>query len=391
MKLSECLIFILMVVGILFLILASRGVLTSLCSTKTRGGGDSDLLIFGRNREGEHIPLEVSTDDTVADIIKEYKNWYHGVSSQPLNGRVEIHYQGKLLDPHTLLGDVGIGPEAEVEIILLPQWSPRDRQALMDVIRALYRNKWVMDDGIKELLLCHDLNPSTGDDEKLYNIEDWDVSNIVDMRSLFYGAQAFNADISNWDTSNVVSMSSMFCGASAFSADIGRWDTSNVTDMGGMFGDAMSFNADIGGWNTSNVTNMRDMFLKAKSFNADIGGWNTSRVTNMRGMFDEALKFNQDISSWDTSEVADMSYMFADAHTFNADISGWNTSKVTNMSSMFMNAGSFNADISSWNTSKVADMGFMFADASNFKADISSWDTSNVTNMVAMFYGASIQ
>ena len=125
------------------------------------------------------------------------------------------------IHPQTLISDAGIGLEATVEIIVLPpQWSPNS-DGLRVVIGALDQYWWRHNDRIMELLLCHDLNPSTGDDEKLYNIEDWDVSNIVDMRSLFYGAQAFNADISNWDTSNVVSMSSMFVNALAFNADIG--------------------------------------------------------------------------------------------------------------------------------------------------------------------------
>ena len=47
--------------------------------------------------------------------------------------------------------------------------------------------------------------------EKTYgNITDWDVSEVPDLSSLFYGKAGFNADISSWDTSGVTSMAGMF-------------------------------------------------------------------------------------------------------------------------------------------------------------------------------------
>ena len=72
----------------------------------------------------------------------------------------------------------------------------------------------------------------------------------------------------------------MFWGATAFNADISGWDTSSVADMSHMFYEATLFNADISGWDTSSVTNMTSMFHGAVAFNADISGWDTSSVTN---------------------------------------------------------------------------------------------------------------
>ena len=59
---------------------------------------------------------------------------------------------------------------------------------------------------------------------------------------MFYGATAFNADISGWDTSSVTDMMYMFYGATAFNADISGWDTSSVTEhMEQMFDGATAY------------------------------------------------------------------------------------------------------------------------------------------------------
>lgn len=46
-----------------------------------------------------------------------------------------------------------------------------------------------------------DLNP---------NISEWDVRNVVTMKSMFHCCEKFNCDISNWDVRNVIDMRQMF-------------------------------------------------------------------------------------------------------------------------------------------------------------------------------------
>ena len=345
MKITECLMFILMVVGILMLLIPA--------SLRSVRGGNDDVYIYGLTRGKGTIPLPFGVDDTVGHLIKEYKKWYQRDVGQPLNRRVMIRYGGEPINPQTLLSDAGIGPEAEVEIIILPpQWSPNNDIGLRIVIKALAQNHWVIDDSTMELLLRHDLNPSTGDDGKLYNIEDWDVSHITDMNEMFYEAETFNEDISLWDTSNVTSMKRMFQGANSFNQDIGGWDTSKVTDMKFMFEGARAFNQPLN-WKTSNVEYMSYMFAWADSFNADISMWDTSKVRYLDSMFHKAISFNQDISGWNTSNVVNMAGMFFGAKVFNQDIGNWNTSNVTNMSHMFRNARAFDQDISNWDVSRM--------------------------------------
>ena len=137
------------------------------------------------------------------------------------------------------------------------------------------------------------------------NISNWDVSNVINMSSLFAYTD-FNGDISNWDVGNVTDMNGMFC-ASKFDNDISKWNVSNVKQMIKTFTDS-KFNGDISHWDVSNVTSMFCMFTNSK-FNGDISHWNVSNVINMRSMFMDS-KFNNDISNWDVSNVIDMSMMF---------------------------------------------------------------------------------
>ena len=221
------------------------------------------------------------------------------------------------------------------------------------------------------------------------NLNNWDVSAVTNMSSMFRYAKSFNQDISSWDVSAVTDMSNMFHQANSFNQDISSWDVSAVTDMSNMLRYAESFNQDISSWDVSTVTDMRFMFNKATSFNQDISNWDVSAVTNMESMFSGATYFNQDISNWDVSAVTNMESMFSGATYFNQDISSWDVSAVTNMSSMFSGATSFNQDISSWDVSSVTNMSYMFRDAESFNQDISSWDVSAVTNMMFMFSSAN--
>ena len=65
-------------------------------------------------------------------------------------------------------------------------------------------------------------------------------------------ASSFDQDLSNWNVSNVINMESMFRGASNFNQSLNNWDVSNVTDMSGMFMNAESYNQDLSSWDVSN-------------------------------------------------------------------------------------------------------------------------------------------
>ena len=172
-----------------------------------------------------------------------------------------------------------------------------------------------------------------------------------------------------------------------FDGDVSGWDVSNVKDMRCMFWGAKSFNQPLDKWDVSSVKIMRDMFHGANSFNQDISGWKVSSVENMKYMFRSAKSFNGDISGWDVRNVKDMFGMFYGAESFNQPLDKWGDKllNVKNMNSMFFYANSFNQDISGWDVSNVEDMRGMFYLATSFNQDISRWDVSNVRMYDCMF------
>ncbi len=221
------------------------------------------------------------------------------------------------------------------------------------------------------------------------DIGDWDVSSVTTMRYMFYRVGAFNQDIGDWDVSSVINMRYMFYYVSNFNQDIGDWDVGSVINMTYMFGRAAAFNQDINNWDVSSVPDMSSIFAFASTFNQPLNSWDVSSVTNMTQMF-YGSDFNQDIGDWDVSSVTNMRSMFGYASTFNQPLNNWNVGNVTNMSRMFLGVSDFNKDIGDWDVSSVTNMGYMFSGASAFNQDIGAWDVSSVTDMNDMFLDVTL-
>ena len=134
---------------------------------------------------------------------------------------------------------------------------------------------------------------------------------IVADKDMLVKAVANGECLTKYCTSKVTDMSSLFSYTSTITGhnngyingDIDNWDVSNVTNMKQMFWYANSFNQDIGKWNVSSVTDMGSMFFRALQFNQDIGKWDVSSVIKMDQMFELADNFNQDLSQWCVKDI----------------------------------------------------------------------------------------
>ena len=68
--------------------------------------------------------------------------------------------------------------------------------------------------------------------------------------------------------------------------DLNDIDVSQIIDMSNLFNGKTDFNGDISNWDVSNVTNMYGMFYKCEQFNQDISNWDVYKVNNIYRIFD---------------------------------------------------------------------------------------------------------
>lgn len=152
--------------------------------------------------------------------------------------------------------------------------------------------------------LCKNLDVTASDTPNLTNCND--CSFMFHHCEKLKGNNKFN----DWNVSNIRNMKSMFLVATSFNQPINHWDVSNVTNMCGMFSKAKSFNQPLNNWNVANVTDMNNMFSGAKAFNQPLDKWDVSKVTTMSCMFLGAKKFNQPLNKWNVSNVKDWDCVF---------------------------------------------------------------------------------
>ena len=131
----------------------------------------------------------------------------------------------------------------------------------------------------------------------IIGLEDWDVSNVKDMKCMFYNCINFNSDLSKWNVSNVEDMHNMFWNCKKFNSDLSKWNVSRVKDMHNMFWDCETFNSDLSKWDVRSVEDMYNMFCYCTNFNSDLSKWVVSNVTDIYGMFDECDSL-KNIPSW---------------------------------------------------------------------------------------------
>ena len=133
------------------------------------------------------------------------------------------------------------------------------------------------------------------------------------MKGMFWGARAFNQDVSKWNVSNVVDMSGAFYWALTFNQDLSTWNVGNATTMEKMFEHALSFDQDLSKWGVSKVTTMDKMFyestLSLANYDALLISWSAQTVQN-------GVLFDGGESQYSAGTAADARQTLVDTHNW---------------------------------------------------------------------------
>jgi|TARA_R110000744_G_scaffold373354_1_gene485486 surface protein len=150
------------------------------------------------------------------------------------------------------------------------------------------------------------------------SLNNWNTSNITNMRETFSYTRMNYANLGNWNTSNVTTMKYMFSNATEFNNggidNLNNWDVSKVTDFGSMFSNCDSLKQYIGGWQFGVPTTFDNMFNDNNSLDSSFGlaNWNTANVTNINNIFNGAPYV--DIASWNINNVTNFGYITPSPH-----------------------------------------------------------------------------
>jgi hypothetical protein len=221
----------------------------------------------------------------------------------------------------------------------------------------------------------------------------WITTSVTSLSHTFHTASSMNADVGNWDISKVVNMELMFYGAAAFEGNgLDKWDTSALLNMDRTFQGANNMDADLGKWVVSKVIHMGGTFNSAKFVGTGLSTWITTSLQYMDQTFRGAAAMNGDVSGWNVAQVAKMQWLFADAVMFEGvGLDKWNVAQVTDMGRMFDNAAKFvGTGLGKWNVAAVKTIWSTFNNAISFNGDgLEKWNIAAVTDMVGTFTNAN--
>ena len=91
------------------------------------------------------------------------------------------------------------------------------------------------------------------------------------MRKLFYNQDNFNNDINNWDVSGVIDMSGMFYNCEMFNKPLDKWNIKKSKKYDSRcFYNCKRFNKSLDTWDLGNIDEIRDIFMNCKLDASDV-------------------------------------------------------------------------------------------------------------------------
>ena len=138
------------------------------------------------------------------------------------------------------------------------------------------------------------------------SIGNWNTSSGLQFSYMFVSSNKFNQNIGAWNMSKATNMIYMFGSLSPMSIpmifnnggspDINNWNTSLVVDMRTVFRNNLGFNQSVGNWNVSNVTAFTQFLensgISVENYSNTLIGWASRPVIPNRSINNAPLKYN---------------------------------------------------------------------------------------------------
>ena len=223
------------------------------------------------------------------------------------------------------------------------------------------------------------------------------------MEQMFYGAQAFDADITRWDTSSVTNMWLMFYLATAWKSRFHNcgYQSGSHQACGEVASYASSSGSNDGppaAWVrkddacdastpplSGGVGDCTDTLVSGTSC---VPTCNPGFVLTGAASCTDRVLTEKAVCALDVTTRAELKAA-VDAcvgdRFCELDMPLWNVSRVTDMSFLFKGKSKFNVDISQWEMSQVTTAAGMFEGASSFHQDIRGWTLASGANTTGMF------
>ena len=211
------------------------------------------------------------------------------------------------------------------------------------------------------------------------NLHSWDLSNLINLDTAFYGSCFEYIDTTSWDTSSAGYMYDMFLYADAKRINLSGLDTSKVTQMHNMFSGCYNLEeVDAYSLDMSSVEFAPSMFSQCTSLKTiDISTWNPVRLQRASGMFGGCTNLEEiiGIETLPTPVVTETVGMFSDCDSLiRLDLSKWNF-RPLKASSMFYGCDNLEElDLSGWRMHMCGSIREMFRYCPKLKKlNLSGW------------------
>ena len=227
-------------------------------------------------------------------------------------------------------------------------------------------------------------------------IAEWDVSNVTVIYRLGGQGMTSLVPLTKWNTSKCTNLMRAFAGYRGTSLQgLENWDVSNVTDMNSIFDGAFNLNdiSALAKWKTVKNTTLYYAFYntRIKNLNA-LAEWDVSKLTSLESAFENCDKLTDvsALSHWGQNIIYTLKNAFKSCTALQyLNFDGFDVSHVTNFLSAFSYCTKLLSldGMENWDVSNGQNFYQMFEHC-GWLSDISAlenWDMSNATEMSQMF------